>query len=108
MVLLDEHDEVVRPALLWNDTRSAQAARRARRRSWARRPGPTPTGLVPVAATTVSKLRWVAHHEPDSLARARTCVLPHDWLTGRILAPSGRWRVGRPGPRAGYLDHRRW
>ena len=37
MVLLDEHGEVVRDALLWNDTRSAQAAARPRRR--ARRPG---------------------------------------------------------------------
>ena len=85
MVLLDEHDEVVRPALLWNDTRSARAARELVEelgaQAWA-----DATGLVPVAATTVSKIRWVAHHEADSLARARTCVLPHDWLTGRILA----------------------
>ena len=85
MVLLDEHGEVVRPALLWNDTRSAQAAddlvAELGAQAWA-----DATGLVPVAATTVSKLRWMATHEPDNLARARTCVLPHDWLTGRIRA----------------------
>ena len=99
MVLLDEHDEVVRPALLWNDTRSAHAARELVEelgaQAWADR-----TGLVPVAATTVSKIRWVAHHEADALARARTCVLPHDWLTGRILAAgSGGGRSDGPGSR---------
>ena len=85
MVLLDEHGEVVRDALLWNDTRSAHAAdelvAELGAQAWA-----DATGLVPVAATTVSKLRWMADHEPELLARARTCVLPHDWLTGRIRA----------------------
>ncbi|WP_392543529.1 xylulokinase [Oryzobacter telluris] len=84
MVLLDEHDEVVRPALLWNDTRSAQAATdlvdELGAQGWA-----DATGVVPVAATTVSKLRWVATNEPESLARAIRCVLPHDWLTGSLL-----------------------
>ena len=93
MVLLDEADEVVRPALLWNDTRSADAAAdlvgELGAQAWAEA-----TGVVPVAATTVSKLRWVARHEPESLARARTCVLPHDWLTGRILAADGGDRSG--------------
>ncbi|GAA4399483.1 xylulokinase [Fodinibacter luteus] len=97
MVLLDEHDEVVRPALLWNDTRSAGAAddlvAELGAQAWA-----DATGVVPVAATTVSKLRWMATHEPERLARARTCVLPHDWLTGRILAD------GTPGTRAWSTD----
>ena len=66
MVCLDEAGEVVRPALLWNDTRSAGAARDlvdgARRR---RRRGPRRSGLVPVASFTVTKLRWLAEHEPD-------------------------------------------
>ena len=83
MVLLDEQGEVVRDALLWNDTRSAAAAAdlvdELGAQAWA-----DATGLVPVAATTVSKLRWMRDVEPDLLARARTCVLPHDWLTGRI------------------------
>ena len=84
---------VVRPALLWNDTRSAEAAAdlvdELGAGAWA-----DATGVVPVAATTVSKLRWVARHEPESLARARTCVLPHDWLTGHILEAGGGERSG--------------
>ncbi|WP_022925665.1 xylulokinase [Serinicoccus marinus] len=89
MVLLDERDQVIRPALLWNDTRSAQAAadlvtQLGGATAWAQR-----VGVVPLAAITVSKLRWVAEHEPEHLSRAATCVLPHDWLTGQIARRLG-------------------
>ena len=91
MVCLDADGEVVRPALLWNDTRSARAATdlvaelgdgdagRGRRR-WA-----DATGSVPVASFTVTKLRWLADAEPDAAARVAAVVLPHDWLTWRLL-----------------------
>ncbi|MBM6405375.1 xylulokinase [Phycicoccus sp. CSK15P-2] len=89
MVLLDDADEVVRPALLWNDTRSADAAADLVReldgpRAWAES-----VGVVPLAAITAAKLRWVRDHEPESMDRAVRCVLPHDWLTGRVLAAGG-------------------
>src|SRR5258705_60887 len=64
MVLLDEAGEVVRDALLWNDTRSAGAAADligelpGGAAGWAQA-----VGLVPVASFTVTKLRWVAQHE---------------------------------------------
>ncbi len=85
MVLLDEHEAVVRPALLWNDTRSSRSAldlvaELGGPQAWAEA-----VGVVPLAAITASKLRWVLEHEPGSMERALTCVLPHDWLTGRIL-----------------------
>lgn len=86
LVLLDDADEVVRDALLWNDTRSADAARdlvdeQGGPQAWA-----DAVGIVPLAAITAAKLRWVRDHEPGAMDRARTVVLPHDWLTGRILA----------------------
>ena len=85
MVVLDEHGEVIRPALLWNDLRSAGAAAAlvAGRgpRWWAER-----TGSVPNASFTVTKLRWLAEHEPGNAARVYRVVLPHDWLTWRLLA----------------------
>lgn len=86
---MDADDEVVRPALLWNDTRSADAAADLVRelggpQAWARA-----TGVVPLAAITVAKLRWLAEHEPQHLARTATVVLPHDWLTGRLLRRRG-------------------
>ncbi len=86
MVTLDERDEVVRPALLWNDTRSAGAAADLVEELGGPQAWAEATGVVPVAAITVAKLRWLARAEPENLARTRTCVLPHDWLSGRILA----------------------
>jgi xylulokinase len=96
MVCLDERGAVVRPALLWNDTRSASSAaelveelgggdpaRGAAR--WA-----DAVGSVPVAAFTVTKLRWLAEHEPAAMARTAAVCLPHDWLTWRLAG----WRLG--------------
>ncbi|NDI18933.1 MAG: xylulose kinase, partial [Actinobacteria bacterium] len=62
-VCLDESGNVVRPALLWNDTRSADAADQLVAelgpQAWV-----DATGSVPVASFTVTKLRWIAEHEP--------------------------------------------
>jgi len=64
MVVLDEAGEVIRPALLWNDLRSAAAAAEligelGGRDGWAKA-----TGSVPTASFTVTKLRWLATAEP--------------------------------------------
>ncbi|NUP30696.1 MAG: xylulose kinase, partial [Streptomycetaceae bacterium] len=84
MVCLDDDGEVVRDALLWNDTRSAQAADDLitgldGAKAWA-----DAVGSVPVAAFTVTKLRWLAEHEPASAARVAAVCLPHDYLTWRL------------------------
>jgi xylulokinase len=93
MVCLDEAGQVVRPALLWNDTRSAGAAGdliaelgggQDGRRAWA-----DAVGLVPVASFTVTKLRWLAQHEPENAARTAAVCLPHDWLTWRLAESPG-------------------
>jgi len=85
MVVLDENAEVIRPALLWNDLRSAGSAKAlvAERgpRWWAEC-----TGSVPNASFTVTKLRWLAEHEPDHAARVYRVMLPHDYLTWGLLA----------------------
>ncbi|CAM4086597.1 xylulokinase [Kibdelosporangium persicum] len=84
MVTLDEHDEVVRPALLWNDTRSAKAAEDLIAELGGPHEWATAVGLVPVASFTVTKLRWLAEHEPDLASRVATVMLPHDWLTWKL------------------------
>ncbi|MCT9934841.1 xylulokinase [Planotetraspora sp. A-T 1434] len=86
MVCLGEDGRVVRPALLWNDTRSARAAAdliaelagpgKTGEEAWA-----DAVGSVPVASFTVTKLRWLAEHEPESASRTGSVCLPHDWLT---------------------------
>ncbi|GMA24335.1 hypothetical protein GCM10025864_20940 [Luteimicrobium album] len=94
MVLLDAEGEVLRPALLWNDTRSAPSAAdlvdELGAAAWAEA-----VGSVPVASLTVTKLRWVADHEPDLVGRIAAVALPHDWLT---------WRIAGYGPRSQGLE----
>lgn len=84
MVALDHAGEVVRPALLWNDVRSADQARamveRMGAQAWA-----DAVGSVPLAAFTVTKLAWLAEQEPEHAAATASVVLPHDWLTWRLL-----------------------
>jgi xylulokinase len=41
---------------------------------------------VPTASFTVTKLRWLAEHEPANAARVARVLLPHDWLTWRLGA----------------------
>jgi xylulokinase len=90
MVVLDQDGQVIRPALLWNDMRSAPEATALIAElggpaEWARR-----TGSVPTASFTVTKLRWLADHEPEAAERTAYVLLPHDWLTWRLTG----WRDG--------------
>ncbi|GAA2239052.1 xylulokinase [Herbiconiux moechotypicola] len=95
MVVLDAGGEVIRPALLWNDTRSAGAARELIEEfgaaSLAHR-----TGSVPVASFTATKLRWLRDAEPEAAARVAAVALPHDWLTWRLrgFGPAGAAPLG--------------
>jgi xylulokinase len=84
LVTLDDRGEPVRPALLWNDVRSAPQARRLTEelggaKFWAER-----TGLVPAASFTVTKWAWLAENEPEAARATRAVRLPHDYLTERL------------------------
>jgi xylulokinase len=94
MVCLDDGGRVVRPALLWNDTRSGGSAADLvgelgdgdlgeGGKAWAQA-----VGVVPVSSFTVSKLRWLADHEPASVDQTAAVCLPHDWLTWRLRGSS--------------------
>ncbi|WP_156252993.1 xylulokinase [Pseudactinotalea terrae] len=95
MVALDSDGAVVRDALLWNDTRSAKAARDLITELGDGRPGSgekawaDAVGIVPVASFTITKLRWLAENEPANAERVEAVALPHDWLT---------WRIAGDGP----------
>ena len=84
MICLDRDGDVVRKALLWNDTRSAGAAislidELGGARAWADR-----VGVVPVASITAAKLRWLADHEAAHADATAAVCLPHDWLGWRL------------------------
>lgn len=91
LVALDDQGQVIREALLWNDTRSADAADdliaeygdtgdvESGKAAWVKI-----SGTVPVASLTVSKLRWLADAEPENAQRVAAVALPHDWLTWKL------------------------
>lgn len=83
MVTMDAGGTVIRDALLWNDTRSAGAAR-ALIDEFGAETLVLATGLVPVASFTITKLRWLRDAEPDNAAKVAAVALPHDWLTWRL------------------------
>jgi len=84
--LLDADDKVLRPCILWNDTRSYHeaAALDANPRFRAL------TGNIVFPGFTAPKLAWVAKHEPDIFAKVRWVLLPKDylrlWLTGEHMS----------------------
>ncbi|KUI03221.1 xylulose kinase [Mycolicibacterium acapulense] len=88
MICLDDDGRIVRDALLWNDVRSSAAAvdlvdELGGPQEWATR-----VGVVPVAAITATKLRWLVDDEPAHADATAAVCLPHDWLTWRLSGSS--------------------
>ncbi|MFD6156046.1 xylulokinase [Nocardia sp. NPDC060256] len=84
LVALDAEGRPVRDALLWNDVRSAAAADELIRELGGPQAWADAVGSVPLAAFTVTKLRWLADHEPELADRTARIMLPHDYLTWRL------------------------
>jgi xylulokinase len=101
MVVLDGEGRALRPAKLWNDTESAPEAAamvdELGKAGWVSR-----TGSVPVAAFTVTKLAWLARHEPAVAAAVASVLLPHDYLTYRLTGRRVTDRGDASG--TGYFD----
>lgn len=89
MVALDAEGEVVRDALLWNDTRSAGAAEDLVAELGGGAAWADAVGVVPVASFTNTKLRWLRDNEPGNAARVAAVCLPHDYLTWHLLGAGG-------------------
>ncbi|MEU8763726.1 FGGY family carbohydrate kinase [Streptomyces sp. NPDC048659] len=97
LVTLDASGRPLRPAPLWNDTRSAPQAAALTAAlggsgAWLGR-----TGSVPVAAMTAAKWQWLREHDPATAARTAAVRLPHDFLTERLCGEA----VTDPGDASG-------
>ena len=84
--LLDASGEVLRPCILWNDTRSFEEAAELDADPMFRRI----TGNIVFPGFTAPKLVWVRHHEPHLWEKVAKVLLPKDylrlWLTGEDVA----------------------
>ena len=82
-VLVDEERRVLRPAILWNDTRSSAQCEELVRRLPSL---PEIAGNLAMPGFTAPKLLWVAEHEPAIFRRIGQVLLPKDWLRWRLTA----------------------
>lgn len=83
LVLLDENNEVLRPAILWNDTRTTAQCKKiydviGEERLLNITKNPALEGF------TLPKLLWVKQHEPETFAKAKKFVLPKDYLRYKL------------------------
>ena len=79
LVVLDEHDRVIRPAILWNDGRTAQevdylnqTVGKDKLSAW--------TANIAFAGFTAPKVLWMREHEPENFARIKKVMLPKDYI----------------------------
>lgn len=82
-VFLDERDESIRPAILWNDQRTARAAQTIDDVIGRSRLGRI-TGNRALTGFQAPKILWLREAEPEHYARIRTILLPKDFLRLRL------------------------
>lgn len=78
-VFLDDRNEVIRPAILWNDQRTAAECEEIDRRAGAERVRSI-TRNPPLTGFQAPKVMWLRNHEPQSFALLRKVLLPKDYL----------------------------
>ena len=83
LVILDENDKVIRPAILWNDGRTIQendylnnVIGKDKLSAY--------TANISFTGFTAPKILWVKNNEPENFARIRKIMLPKDYLAYRL------------------------
>ena len=89
MVALDSEGDVIRDALLWNDTRSADAATALNGEVGGDAQMAKQVGSVLVASFTATKLRWLADNEKANADKVAAVALPHDWISWNLQQVAG-------------------
>ena len=88
LVVLDKDDNVIRPAILWNDNRTTEECAylndvigKDKLLEW--------TGNVAFTGFTAPKLMWMKRHEPENFARIAKIMLPKDFVAYKISGVFG-------------------
>ncbi len=83
LVALDKHDEVIRPAILWNDGRTTEETEYLNE-TVGREKLSQYTANIAFAGFTVPKLLWMKKHEPELFAKIDKIMLPKDYIAYRL------------------------
>ena len=107
LVVLDEHDRVIRPAILWNDGRTARevdylngTVGKEKLSAW--------TANIAFAGFTAPKLLWMREHEPENFARIRKIMLPKDYINFLLTGVHCTDYSDASGMLLLDVEHRRW
>ena len=107
LVALDEQDQVIRPAILWNDGRTGKqtdylnhGVGKEKLSAW--------TGNIAFAGFTAPKILWMKENEPENFARIRKIMLPKDYLGYRLSGAFCTDYSDASGTLLLDVEHRRW
>ncbi len=107
LVCLDEADRVLRPAILWNDQRTAAECAEIEERIGLERLIEL-TGNRALTGFTAPKLLWLRKHEPDVYAQIRRILLPKDYVLLRLTGEHGIDVADASGTLLFDVRNRRW
>ena len=107
LVALDETDAVIRPAILWNDGRTAEET------AWlntaiGKEKLSKLTANIAFAGFTAPKLLWMKKHEPERFARIARIMLPKDYINYRLTGVHACDFSDASGMLLLDVEHRRW
>jgi len=107
LVLLDGVGQALRPAILWNDQRTAAQCDEIRRRLGKERLIRL-TGNDALTGFTAPKILWVQEHEPDLYGRVRHILLPKDYVRLKLTGDYATDRAGAAGTLLFDIQARDW
>ena len=107
LVTLDERDQVLRPAILWNDQRTAAECTEIEERVGLERLIEL-TGNRALTGFTAPKLLWLRNHEPETYARIAHILLPKDYVRLRLTGEHGIDVADASGTLLFDVANRRW
>jgi xylulokinase len=108
LVLLDAQDRVLRPAILWNDQRTAAECDEIRARLGGRERLVKISGNDALTGFTAPKILWVRRHEPEVYAKARRVLLPKDYVRQRLTGVAAMDKADGSGTLLFDLAKRGW
>ena len=107
LVALDKDDNVIRPAILWNDGRTAEET------EWlntaiGKETLSKYTGNIVFAGFTAPKILWMQKHEPENFARISKIMLPKDYINYRLTGVHACDYSDASGMLLLDVEHKRW
>ena len=107
LVLLDAGRRVLRPAILWNDQRTARECEEIESR-FGRQNLIREVGNVALTGFTAPKILWVRNHEPEVYAKAKLVLLPKDYVRLRLTGEAAMDKADGSGTILFELKARDW